>query len=140
MHASKLAGGCSNSQCSERLCAACITQMPAFGMKESATCYMLHVKCPMCKVGEHRQDLRCASVSKAAVLGLLMCVKGAPKAEPNIRELGRRCDNGDCNGGRAWATDESAAHDPDLMFCSLHCANERMDKICFDWLNSPESP
>ena len=39
------------------------------------------------------------------------------------------CDNGTCNGGRAWTTDESCERDSSKMFCSGECADEWVSKF-----------
>jgi len=36
----------------------------------------------------------------------------------------KNCDNGTCNGGRAWTTDESCERDSSKMFCCGECADE----------------
>jgi hypothetical protein len=36
----------------------------------------------------------------------------------------KNCDNGTCNGGRAWTTDESCERDSSRMFCCGECADE----------------
>ena len=47
------------------------------------------------------------------------------------------CDNGTCNGGRAWTTDESCERDSSKMFCCGECADEWVSKST-DELTSAE--
>jgi hypothetical protein len=41
------------------------------------------------------------------------------------------CDNGTCNGGRAWTTDESCERDSSKMFCCGECADEWVSKKAY---------
>ena len=44
-------------------------------------------------------------------------------------EIGVKCDNKGCIGGRAWQTDESAELDSKKMFCSPECADEHVNWV-----------
>jgi len=43
-------------------------------------------------------------------------------------DIKKNCDNGTCNGGRAWTTDESCERDSSKMFCCGDCADEWVGK------------